>query len=405
MQNIRIYILMLMLPMTIWASGQSLTSSPYSAFGVGELNDNVPNTYRAMGGVGIGMRTNKVINPMQPASYTGMDSLTFMFDVAASVSWSNYEDANGRKNKANGNVEYITMQFPIWKKHIAMSLGVLPYSARSYNFSLVDSTRTYPYRVTYFGSGAISEVYGGLSFNLWDWVAVGANCYYMFSNDFYGARFLNFSNAALTSTEEHTYFSVSTVRYRLGAQFFHTFGDHRIVLGGIFEQQLPIRNQYYVYETYREWTAVEDGKSAFDMPMVYGVGFSYTWKNRLTMAGDFKHEMWGKCRYDDQLGKYKDRMRAALGVEYLNDPMGRRYVDRVMWRLGANVGQSYLPQVMGPEFGISLGFGLPLRTSGTVFNTSVEYTHRGRNGMLQDNTLKLTINAAICENWFFKRKI
>ena len=31
---------------------QNGSSSPYSRFGYGDLNDNVPNTYRAMGGVG-----------------------------------------------------------------------------------------------------------------------------------------------------------------------------------------------------------------------------------------------------------------------------------------------------------------------------------------------------------------
>ena len=69
---------------------QNNTSSPFSRFGYGELNDNVPIAYRGMGGVGIGMRSNKVINPAQPASYTSVDTTTFMFDVAASAMWSNY---------------------------------------------------------------------------------------------------------------------------------------------------------------------------------------------------------------------------------------------------------------------------------------------------------------------------
>ena len=74
---------------------QNGSSSPYSRFGYGDLNDNVPNTYRAMGGVGLGMRSNKVINPSQPASFTAGDSLTFMFDLGASVMWSAYSDVSG----------------------------------------------------------------------------------------------------------------------------------------------------------------------------------------------------------------------------------------------------------------------------------------------------------------------
>ena len=35
---------------------QNATSSPSSRFGLGELNDNIPGTFRAMGGVSTGMR-------------------------------------------------------------------------------------------------------------------------------------------------------------------------------------------------------------------------------------------------------------------------------------------------------------------------------------------------------------
>ena len=69
--NLRRYIVLVvatMLAVGAWA--QNATSSPSSRFGYGELNNNLPGAYRAMGGVGVGMRSNKVINPAQPASYT-----------------------------------------------------------------------------------------------------------------------------------------------------------------------------------------------------------------------------------------------------------------------------------------------------------------------------------------------
>ena len=121
----------------VWA--QNATSSPSSRFGYGELNNNLPAAYRAMGGLGIGMRSNRAINPSQPASYTACDSLTFMFDLAGSFLYTNYGDSYGQNNKFNGNLEYITMQFPLWHKHIAMSLGVTPYSAMGYSFAIADS--------------------------------------------------------------------------------------------------------------------------------------------------------------------------------------------------------------------------------------------------------------------------
>ena len=92
-----------MIAVGAWA--QNATSSPSSRFGYGELNNNLPNAYRAMGGVGVGMRSNKAINPAQPASYTAIDSLTFMFDIGGAFLYTNYGDANGQRNKVNGNLE------------------------------------------------------------------------------------------------------------------------------------------------------------------------------------------------------------------------------------------------------------------------------------------------------------
>ena len=94
--------ILLLLSVGVWA--QNMTSSPYSRYAYGDMNENVPTAYRAMGGIGFGMRNNRAINPSQPASYTSCDSLTFMMDVAASANWSRYNDAGGKKNKANGNL-------------------------------------------------------------------------------------------------------------------------------------------------------------------------------------------------------------------------------------------------------------------------------------------------------------
>ena len=149
-------IVALLLSAEIWA--QNLTSSPYSRYAYGDLNENVPTAYRAMGGVGLAMRSNRAINPSQPASYTACDTLTFMFDLAASASWSRYQDASGQRNKANGSLEYVTMQFPIFKRWIAMSVGLLPYSSVGYDITLDGQTSggAYKYTSDYEGTGNIS---------------------------------------------------------------------------------------------------------------------------------------------------------------------------------------------------------------------------------------------------------
>lgn len=411
MQRLLRHISLFFIPVLLGAgaldlSAQNGTSSPFSRYAYGDLNDNVPNTYRAMGGVGIGMRNNKVICAAQPASYTACDSLTFMFDLAAGVMWSRYGDADGIRNKANGNMEYLTMQFPLWKRYVAFSAGVLPYSSVGYDIAQADSIGSgYHYQKTYTGSGGISEVYAGLSFNICDWVALGANVYYMFGET-KNTRTLSFLEASLSSTTQEAVFKVSSVRFRYGLQLFHTFGDHSFALGGIFENKQKLRGTYTAVETTLLDTVSTFG-TGFEIPMVYGGGLSYMWANRLTLAFDYQTQCMSKALYQGQTGALSDRSRYSFGVEYRNNPMGRRYVDRMLWRCGVNIADSYSISTGAKDITASIGVGFPLRTSATVFNATIEYGHRGggKAGELTENSLRLVINASISETWFFKRKL
>lgn len=388
-------------------SAQNMTSSPYSRYAYGDMNENVPVAFRSMGGVGLGMRNNRAINPSQPASYTSCDSLTFMFDVAASASWSRYRDARGMKNKANGNLEYVTMQFPLFKRWIAMSVGLLPYSSVGYDISLNDSIPGYHFVKNYTGEGNISQVYGGLSFNIMNWFALGANVYYMWGNLSH-MRALTFTEAA-NPTMQYEMLSVSNVRVRAGAQFFHTWNKHTINLGAVFEPRMKLNSDLYIYESQTNDT-IYVFQNGWQLPMVWGVGASYNWDSRLTVAFDFERQCMGEALYNglpgnDPINGLQNRNRYALGFEYRHDAMGRKYAERMLWRAGVSVQDEYLASIGAKKITAAIGIGFPLWTIGTVINLGVEYNHRGSAAGLQDNSFRFTIGASIAENWFFKRKL
>ena len=392
-------------------TAQNLTSSPYSRYAYGDMNENVPTAYRAMGGVGFGMRSNQAINPAQPASYTACDTLTFMMDVAASASWSRYKDVTGMRNKANGNLEYLTFQIPLWKQWIGMSVGLLPYSSVGYSITLSDSTagtNKYHYTTEYEGLGNISEIYAGLSFNICNWVALGANFYYMWGN-LQRARTLTFTETGLNPTIQDEIMVVSTVRLRYGAQFFHTFGDHHFNIGAIFENKMKMNSEYILIET-QTLDSIPIYVNGWELPMVWGVGASYTWANRLTVGFDFERQHMASALYNGRLGSdpangLQNRNRYAFGVQYQHDPNGRKYVDRMRWRLGMNVQDEYLATIGAKKITAAVGIGFPVYGLGTMINTTLEYSHRGNPAGLVDNSLRLTVGISVAETWFFKRKL
>ena len=64
------------------ALGSSInTFSPYSFYGIGDLENPVTAASRGMGGVGIGFRSDKAMNLQNPASYSAIGRQTALFHV------------------------------------------------------------------------------------------------------------------------------------------------------------------------------------------------------------------------------------------------------------------------------------------------------------------------------------
>ena len=61
-----------------FVGSQNNTNSPYTRFGYGELTEGSATELRGMGGVGFANRSKNTINVLNPASYTSVDSLTFI---------------------------------------------------------------------------------------------------------------------------------------------------------------------------------------------------------------------------------------------------------------------------------------------------------------------------------------
>lgn len=75
--------LILLLLMTLKAQTQNvMTSSPYSMFGIGELQNGLYGQNAGMGGVAYGMRNNVLMNIENPAGLTALDSKRLLTELA-----------------------------------------------------------------------------------------------------------------------------------------------------------------------------------------------------------------------------------------------------------------------------------------------------------------------------------
>ena len=72
---------MLVVPVSAMAQTSSINAfSPYSMYGIGELQTPGVVAQRSMGGVGLGMRSSVMVNPLNPAAYSLTPRQGFLFD-------------------------------------------------------------------------------------------------------------------------------------------------------------------------------------------------------------------------------------------------------------------------------------------------------------------------------------
>ncbi|MBQ5925150.1 MAG: hypothetical protein IIX03_00390, partial [Paludibacteraceae bacterium] len=85
---------------------QNNTNSPYTRYGYGQLEDDCFSRSQSMGGTSIGLRNKNSINSTNPASYSSIDSTSFIFEMGVSGLLSNFQSNNSQNTTFTGNLDY-----------------------------------------------------------------------------------------------------------------------------------------------------------------------------------------------------------------------------------------------------------------------------------------------------------
>jgi hypothetical protein len=147
---------------------QTLTSSPYSRYGLGDLQGNGFAQNEAMGGAGYGWRcdtfTPSYINITNPASYSSYRITTIEFGLLSNTTQFQTSDQNFKLN--NSSFGYVAVGLPI-KHWWGLSFGLVPYSNVGYKIhdqKTLDTIGIVNYN--YEGSGGINKAFLGSGFSL-----------------------------------------------------------------------------------------------------------------------------------------------------------------------------------------------------------------------------------------------
>jgi len=380
-----------------------------------------------MGGIGLAMRDNDQINYLNPASYSELDTLSFMFNFGLRGGDTRYENTNQSERKITINLDHLALAFPItrwWKT----SFGVMPFSSVGYSVTetgYLENDVTVDY--FYEGVGGINQLYLGTSFHLAEGLDIGFNAFYLFGSlDL--SRTLQFplnSEYSVSRLEQRTI--VHDFIYQFGIQYSKTFAeDFTIGLGAVYQLKTDVSaDNTSVSSNFFDGTAININDStslspefileelseegSISIPSKYGIGFTFRYSDRILLGFDYYSQDWSQSSFFNQEQPLTNSNSMHAGLEITPNPEAfRGYHKRIHYRMGGHYENSYL-QLQGEQlkdYGISFGVGLPFKNTKTSFNFAVDMGKRGtlNNNLIEENYKFFSFSVTLHDFWFLKRK-
>lgn len=386
------------------------TNSPYTRYGWGMLSDQSFGNSKAMGGIAYGLRDGSQINPSNPASYTAIDSLTFLFDGGMTFQNTNLSEKQAKLNAKNTSFDYVAMQFRLCKR-LAMTIGFLPFSSVGYNISTEKkitgtATSNLTAASTYSGSGGIDQLFVGAGFKVYKDLSVGVNVSYLFGT-VTRSSVVSFSDNSFATSYKSEQFKIKDYKLDLGIQYTRVVASkQRITAGVVYSLKHRLNNESYKANQ----GVINESGYEFDFPHCFGAGVTYIYDNRLTVGFDYTLQKWGEVNYFSATDRLNDRSKYSVGAEFVPNPFKRNYLCRIKYRIGAYYSSPYV-KVKGDkdacEFGVSAGLGLPVFQSKSLLNISAQYikVKPQTSDLIGENYLKLSIGLTFNERWFAKWKV
>jgi hypothetical protein len=420
-KRIALFVVIVIFPATIFAQFNNNTTSPYSRYGLGDLQSGTTGRAASMGGAVLGSRNKQQINMKNPASYTSIDSMAFLFEFGLKAKLSNYKTDISSMSTNDVNFDYFAFSFPV-SKRIGISMGMTPFSDSGYDVQLIDDVENFG-KVwhRYHGEGTLSRVYFGLGIEPIKNISVGTNLYYFFGTLTRNANIEFLQASDLYSDQKYEQIRLRDFGFNYGLQATLPLkGKKSFTLGVTLENKPEITafhseltQKYLTSSTNQDIDTISfsnEVKDIIKMPLSYGVGLSYSSNEKLEISADYVHQSWSQATFFGSSYSFlTDLDRFSLGFEVVPDKYSiRNYFDKVAYRSGIKYEKSYL-MLNGQQLndiGISFGVGLPVYRSLSTINFSAEFGKRGTtsDNLVREFYTKLTLSVNLHDIWFIKRK-
>jgi len=455
---------------TFFAFAQPANNSPYARYGLGNLNSGINVRSEGLGGLSIAMREDSIpylVNFLNPASYTGLGFTAFDIGVYANVATISTSTQSQNVNRAN--LSYFAFGFPILKLRVKNdrdtteipegdrkirevnkrvfwggAFGLREFSSMNYaaRESFTDITGTFGgdtafnYSYLFQGDGSVNQFFIGLGLEPVKNLSIGLNASFLFGR---------LNRVQRLEFDEEYFFSVKSERYTDVGGFYVDYGvqyrlglkrnKHVLTFGSTFAHPMKVRaNSTHLARTYTLTVFGEDNHrdtalyrvvkgGSITMPWKYGFGVNWKVGEKWLLGVEHSQELWSTFR--DVEGKndsLSDAWKTAIGLEFKPSvPHTNRgfwaYFGKMQYRFGGyySMTQYDINGTQLPDYGITLGFGFPLRRTRlpgknefiqSMINFAVQWGQRGttERSLLLENYWNFKLGFTLNDKWFIKRK-
>ena len=170
--------------------GQVLNTSPFSRYGIGEMNSIQSSHYFGWGNITSAMSEPQYININNPASYAAFLKHNPIYNVSLSgksaLYESNYDENKTTSSGTHFGLNNLLLGFPI-TKNWGLVLGITPISSLGYQVSSTVPLDTSSVTYVYKGDGSINRLMIGNGINIINKgdttrLSIGINSSYLFGN-------------------------------------------------------------------------------------------------------------------------------------------------------------------------------------------------------------------------------
>ncbi len=402
---------------TALSFAQQSSSSPYSAFGIGEPRLKGTPEQRAMGGLGI-FPDSIHLNLLNPASYSGL-RLT-VISVGAQTTFNELKTTNQTDKAKRTSLEYLAVGVPIGSK-FGLAFGLSPQSSVGYKIeSNTSGGNTGEMSNKYTGEGGSNRVFVGGAYELAPNLSIGIDANMFFgkinttsrkyqADTQFGTRIDNKINLnGFTVNLGAMYKSKFREKYDIYTSAVITPGykmnyNKTVILGTISNMSGQDR-----FDDYIEMPEV---KTQVSVPTKFALGVGIGELRKWAVGTEFSFSQRNKdaAPVSGSFASFdsKEAYRISAGGYYIPKYNSfTNYFQRITYRGGLryeNTGLVVNDATIN-DMAVSLGANFPIGNGVSDISLALEYGQRGskNDGLVQENYFNVIISVSIVDKWFRK---